>query len=119
MTRITPWRHQADKGEVSDAWFIMGDSSEGLAAWSCSWMLVGFLVWREQSSGITDTDISYWKRIYLPAGVSMSKTIIIAEHRMRAFQCTFHPMWYGWSEMQRDSTEIKELATDMRRTAKR
>ena len=49
----------------------------------------------------------------------MSKTIIIAEHRMRAFQCTFHPMWYGWSEMQRDSTEIKELATDMRRTAKR
>ena len=49
----------------------------------------------------------------------MSKTIIIAEHRMRAFQGTFHPMWYGWSEMQRDSTEIRELATDMRRTAKR
>jgi len=38
------------------------------------------------------------------------------EHRMRTFQGTFHAspdyaMWYGWSEMQRDLTEIKELAT--------
>jgi hypothetical protein len=24
-------------------------------------------------------------------------------------------MWYGWSEMQRDLTEIKELADNMRR----
>jgi hypothetical protein len=24
-------------------------------------------------------------------------------------------MWYGWSEMQRDLTEIKELAENMRR----
>jgi hypothetical protein len=24
-------------------------------------------------------------------------------------------MWYGWSEMQRDLTEIKELAAEMRR----
>jgi hypothetical protein len=24
-------------------------------------------------------------------------------------------MWYGWSEMQRDLTEIKELAETMRR----
>jgi hypothetical protein len=23
-------------------------------------------------------------------------------------------MWYGWSEMQRDLTEIKELADNMR-----
>jgi hypothetical protein len=46
------------------------------------------------------------------------------EHQMRAFQGTFHAspayaMWYGWSEMQRDLTEIKELTTDMRRTAKK
>ena len=43
------------------------------------------------------------------------------EHRMRTFQGTFHAspdyaLWYGWSEMQRDLTEIKELAADMRRT---
>jgi hypothetical protein len=24
-------------------------------------------------------------------------------------------MWYGWSEMQRDLTEIRELADNMRR----
>jgi hypothetical protein len=33
--------------------------------------------------------------------------------RMRTFQGTFHAspdyaMWYGWSEMQRDLTEIKD-----------
>jgi len=42
------------------------------------------------------------------------------EHRMRTFQGTFHgspdyALWYGWSEMQRDLTEIKELAADLRR----
>jgi hypothetical protein len=42
------------------------------------------------------------------------------EHRMRTFQGTFHgspdyALWYGWSEMQRDLTEIKELAAQMRR----
>jgi hypothetical protein len=26
-------------------------------------------------------------------------------------------MWYGWSEMQRDLTEIKELAKGMRNQA--
>jgi len=41
------------------------------------------------------------------------------KHRMRAFQGTFHAnpdyaLWYGWSEMKRDLTEIKELAADMR-----
>ena len=39
---------------------------------------------------------------------------------MRTFQGTFHArpdyaLWYGWSEMQRDLTEIKELAAQMRR----
>jgi hypothetical protein len=38
---------------------------------------------------------------------------------MRAFQGSFHAsddyaMWYGWSELQRDLTEIKELAVGMR-----
>jgi len=46
--------------------------------------------------------------------------VMYLEHRMRTFQGTFHAspdyaMWYGWSEMQRDLTEIKELADNMRR----
>ena len=41
-------------------------------------------------------------------------------HRMRTFQGTFHAspdyaLWYGWSERQRDLTEIKELSAQMRR----
>ena len=43
------------------------------------------------------------------------------EHRMRTFQRTFHAspdyaLWYGWSEMQRDLTDIKEMAAEIRRT---
>jgi len=42
------------------------------------------------------------------------------KHRMRAFQGTFHAnpdyaLWYGWSEMQRDLTEIREIAAALRR----
>ena len=42
------------------------------------------------------------------------------KHRMRAFQGTFHAnpdyaLWYGWSEMVQDLTEIKALADEMRR----
>lgn len=41
------------------------------------------------------------------------------EHRMRTFQGTFHAnpdyaLWYGWSEMQRDLSEIKEKAKELR-----
>jgi len=41
------------------------------------------------------------------------------EHRMRAFQGTFHAnpdyaLWYGWSAMVRDLAEIKEMAHDLR-----
>jgi hypothetical protein len=28
-------------------------------------------------------------------------------------------LWYGWSEMQRDLTEIKTLAAEMREQAKK
>ena len=43
------------------------------------------------------------------------------KHRMRAFQGVFHAnpdyaLWYGWSEMQRDLTEIKAMAAELRRT---
>jgi hypothetical protein len=41
------------------------------------------------------------------------------EHRMRAFQGTFHAnpdyaLWYGWSEMVQDATEIKAMAAELR-----
>ncbi len=41
------------------------------------------------------------------------------KHRMRAFQGTFHAnpdyaLWYGWSEMLRDLTEIRESAAELR-----
>jgi len=49
--------------------------------------------------------------------------VMYLEHRMRTFQGTFHAspdyaLWYGWSEMQRDLTEIRELAGQMRREKK-
>jgi len=41
------------------------------------------------------------------------------KHRMRAFQGAFHnnpdyALWYGWSELVRDVTEIEELAAALR-----
>jgi hypothetical protein len=44
------------------------------------------------------------------------------KHRMRAFQGVFHSnpdyaLWYGWSEMVRDLSAIKELAENMRHHA--
>jgi hypothetical protein len=45
------------------------------------------------------------------------------KHRMRTFQGAFHAnpdyaLWYGWSEMVRDLTEIKEEAARLRRDAR-
>jgi hypothetical protein len=42
------------------------------------------------------------------------------KHRMRTFQGVFHAnpdyaLWYGWSEMQRDLSEIRELAVSMKK----
>jgi arginyl-tRNA--protein-N-Asp/Glu arginylyltransferase len=58
-----------------------------------------------------------------PTVVEQKLFVMYLEHRMRTFQGTFHAspdyaLWYGWSEMQRDLTEIKELAEDMRRNKK-
>lgn len=46
------------------------------------------------------------------------------EHRMRAFQGTFHAnpdyaLWYGWSEMVQDLTEIRHQSAEMRREARK
>lgn len=55
-----------------------------------------------------------------PTVVEQKLFVMYLEHRMRTFQGTFHgspdyALWYGWSEMQRDLTEIKELSSEMRR----
>jgi hydroxylamine dehydrogenase len=55
-----------------------------------------------------------------PSAVEQKLFVMFLEHRMRTFQGTFHAnpdyaLWYGWSEMQQDLTEIKEMAEQMRR----
>ena len=54
-----------------------------------------------------------------PTVIEQKLFVMMMEHRMRAFQGSFHSnpdyaTWYGWSEMQRDLTEINELASQMR-----
>lgn len=58
-----------------------------------------------------------------PTVIEQKLFVMYLEHRMRTFQGTFHAspdyaMWYGWSEMQRDLTEIRELSDNMRRSGK-
>jgi len=48
--------------------------------------------------------------------------VMFLKHRMRTFQGGFHQnpdyaLWYGWSEMVRDLTEMRHLASDLRRRA--
>ncbi len=55
-----------------------------------------------------------------PTTIEQKLFVMHLKHRMRAFQGTFHAnpdyaLWYGWSEMQRDLTEIKEEAAELRR----
>jgi hypothetical protein len=57
-----------------------------------------------------------------PTPVEQKLFVMFLEHRMRAFQGTFHAnpdyaLWYGWSEMQRDLAEIRHEAAQLR-TAK-
>jgi hydroxylamine dehydrogenase len=59
-----------------------------------------------------------------PTVIEQKLFVMFLEHRMRAFQGTFHAnpdyaLWYGWSEMQRDLTEIKEKAAEMREKHKK
>jgi hydroxylamine dehydrogenase len=59
-----------------------------------------------------------------PTVIEQKLFVMYLEHRMRTFQGAFHAnpdyaLWYGWSEMQRDLTEIRELAADMREKAKK
>lgn len=55
-----------------------------------------------------------------PTPIEQKLFVMFLEHRMRAFQGTFHAnpdyaLWYGWSEMRRDLTEITALAAEMRK----
>lgn len=54
-----------------------------------------------------------------PTPVEQRLFVMFLEHRMRTFQGTFHAnpdyaLWYGWSEMVRDLTEIKTMAEELR-----
>jgi hydroxylamine dehydrogenase len=54
-----------------------------------------------------------------PTPIEQKLFVMHLEHRMRTFQGTFHAspdyaLWYGWSEMVRDLSEIKEMAADLR-----
>ncbi len=54
-----------------------------------------------------------------PTPVEQRLFVMFLEHRMRAFQGTFHAnpdyaLWYGWSEMQRDLAEIRHEAEQLR-----
>jgi hypothetical protein len=55
-----------------------------------------------------------------PTPIEQRLFVMHLEHRMRAFQGTFHAnpdyaLWYGWSEMQRDLTDIRTMAEELRR----
>ena len=57
-----------------------------------------------------------------PTVIEQKLFVMFLEHRMRAFQGTFHAnpdyaLWYGWSEMQRDLTEIRKEAREIRESA--
>ena len=59
-----------------------------------------------------------------PTVIEQRLFVMFLEHRMRTFQGAFHSnpdyaLWYGWSEMQRDLTEIKTRASEMREKAKK
>jgi hypothetical protein len=59
-----------------------------------------------------------------PTAVEQRLFVMFLEHRMRAFQGTFHAnpdyaLWYGWSEMRRDLTEIQTMAEELRRAHKK
>ncbi len=58
-----------------------------------------------------------------PTPIEQRLFVMFLEHRMRAFQGTFHAnpdyaLWYGWSEMRRDLTEIKAMAEELRHKKK-
>lgn len=57
-----------------------------------------------------------------PTAIEQKLFVMFSEHRMRTFQGTYHAnpdyaLWNGWSELQRDLTEIREMAAAIREKA--
>ena len=57
-----------------------------------------------------------------PTPIEQKLFVMFLEHRMRAFQGAFHAspdysLWYGWSEMERDLTDIKSMAAERKQNA--
>ncbi len=55
-----------------------------------------------------------------PTSVEQRLYLMFMEHRMRTFMGSFHAnpdyaLWYGWAEMRRGLTEIKEMAAELRK----
>jgi len=55
-----------------------------------------------------------------PTEVEQELFVMFLEHRMRAFQGTFHAnpdyaLWYGWSEMRRSLKKVETMAAEMRK----
>jgi hypothetical protein len=55
-----------------------------------------------------------------PTEIEQELFVMYLEHRMRAFQGSFHAnpdyaIWYGWSELKRSLGRISALAADMRK----
>jgi hypothetical protein len=55
-----------------------------------------------------------------PTTIEQTLFTMFLKHRMRTFQGTFHAnpdyaLWYGWNEMVKDLTEIKEKAAELRK----
>ncbi|NIM19100.1 MAG: cytochrome C [Candidatus Latescibacteria bacterium] len=58
-----------------------------------------------------------------PTPIEQTLFVMFLKHRMRAFQGTFHAnpdyaLWYGWSEMRQDLSEIRMMAEEMRVASK-
>jgi hydroxylamine dehydrogenase len=58
-----------------------------------------------------------------PTVIEQRLFLMFLKHRMRTFQGAFHAnpdyaLWYGWSEMKQDLTEIKTRAEELRRAKK-
>lgn len=58
-----------------------------------------------------------------PTEVEQKLFVMFLEHRMRAFQGTFHAnpdyaLWYGWSAMRQTLKEVETLAEDVRKSRK-
>ncbi len=59
-----------------------------------------------------------------PRPIEQKLFVMFLKHRMRTFQGTFHAnpdyaLWYGWSEMRMDLSEIKTRAEELRKNHKK